>query len=713
MNKFLTFILFLFVYLYSGSFLLINAQSCGGSTTCCAAVTRTCNTCQSGPSVDPITGDCLCGSTSSCTGGTYSSSCYVCGSSGGPTCCVNTGQSTCYNPTFSCFYIPASNCPSGQIFCGGCINGCRPNTQTCNSWIAAECSGGGGGGGGGSCSWCTSSAECAAAGGTYEGDGSSWCTAPLGGCCVSSGPAPCSPSCGSPSCGQSNGCGGTCSNADDGAPATPTISTPTNGGVALMNPSTLRITIDWNDVTKADRYNVEVYPEGTNCSHPDARCVNTTSSVYTFVPAQVDYQVRVRAQNTDCGTDSSAWTNFIIFDVHAPVTGTLYLDPNNTAVLSGSACTTGASLSTIQAGASQVTISQNGQSYTAGNVAANGTYQASAPYWSPGNNILQLNIGDSSLYTCTCPAGCVYSGINTPTSTLNFYLIEARDPWFQLEGGPITALQTTGTAIRNYISDKCSADPTCSPYLIKKNNATDNTSGYVLTGGGSIDLSYAAGEQSSNADEDGRNIVATLDRRVAQERYEYFIRLYKFPETPTSDFTTTANDAQKPTLAPINSGVNAYYHNGDLRIEDQWDVSATDEIMVFVDGDVTIANQIQTEVGGFLGIIASGDIIIDPSVEHTDLTQTSGLVEGVFVANGQIHLPSRGASNGGDGRFVGEGSFVGWSGVVLERDYDNNGGRKVENNVKPTELFRYRPDFLLNAPDEITVPRYVWREVAP
>ncbi len=30
-------------------------------------------------------------------------------------------------------------CASNEIFCGGCINGCRRNTQTCNRWIDQEC----------------------------------------------------------------------------------------------------------------------------------------------------------------------------------------------------------------------------------------------------------------------------------------------------------------------------------------------------------------------------------------------------------------------------------------------------------------------------------------------------------------------------------------------------------------------------------------------
>lgn len=478
-----------------------------------------------------------------------------------------------------------------------------------------------------------------------------------------------------------------------------------------MNASTLRITIDWNNTSKADYYQIQVYPVGSDCTDPDAYCQNTTGSAFSFVPNQVDYQVRVRAVNNSCGSEVSSWTAFSTFSVHAPVTGTLYLDESNTAALGGGVCQTGAVLATTQAGASSVSIEQNGQDYTAGSVQANGTYQATAPYWDPGNNFLQLNIGDSGLYTCTCPAGCVYSGISTPQSGVNFYLIEARDPWFQVSGGPISAYNQSGTAIRNYIPNLCTL-PTCNPYLITRSDG-ENTSGYILTGGGSVDLSQEDGDQTGVVDEDGRNRIGTVDPKVAQERYEYFVRLYDFPENPDDDFETTAAAAQKPVSSPVNAGVEAYYRNGDLTIEDEWDIGTGEEYVVFVNGDLNVNAETHVAIGGFLAFIVTGDVIVSPDVEHTVLTETTPLVEGVFIANGQIQLPSRGAANGGDGRFVGEGSFVGWSGIVLERDFDDNGGRKVENNDKPVEIFRYRPDFVLNAPEEMRVPRYIWREVAP
>ncbi len=694
------------------SFLLFLAipqgvfAACGGSVTCMNSSE------ECGPGCPTCPGDCGTALTPPCVCDDiehrWSGSCGD-QIGGCQPYCIHPGN-TQYIESTNC--AETNDCPSGQVFCGDCINGCRSNSQTCNSWISQECGGGGGdpgGGGGGGCPACFSGiANCGVVG---RPSGSGSCGA--GEICC--GDITCNPSCpGGAQCGGSNGCGGTCSSADNGSPPLPTINTPSDGGIALMNPDTGQVRINWSNTNKADRWEYALFPQGVvSCSDPAARCGTVNVSRLDFTPTALTYEFRVRAINIDCGTDYSSWTPYITFTIHAPVTGSVYLDNSNTASLTGSVCSTGASLPTIQAGSSAVGISQNGEDYSAGSVAGDGTFQASAPYWDPGNNILQLNIGDSGLYTCTCPAGCVYSGISSPASGVNFYIIEARDPWFQIQGGPIAALRSSGTAIRNYIPDICTEENGCQPYLILQDSETENSSGYVMKGGGAVDLRLEAGEQTSIVDEDGRNISATVDRKVAEERYEYFVRLYQFPETPQDDFVTSANDAQKPTLAPLNDGVNAYYRNGNLRIEDDWNITAGEEITVFVNGDVTIAGQILTETGGFLGIIASGDITIDPSVEHAALTDTDGLVEGVFVANGQILLPSRGAANGGDGKFVGEGTFVGWNGIVLERDYDDNAGAKVDNNYTPTEVFRYRPDFLINAPDEMKVPRYIWREVAP
>lgn len=71
------------------------------------------------------------------------------------------------------------------------------------------------------------------------------------------------------------------------------------------------------------------------------------------------------------------------------------------------------------------------------------------------------------------------------------------------------------------------------------------------------------------------------------------------------------------------------------------------------------------------------------------------------------------SKTGGDKRFIGEGTFVGWSGVKLERDYDDGAGRRALNNISAVEYFRYRPDFITAAPEEFMRSRYSWQQVNP
>lgn len=250
----------------------------------------------------------------------------------GSTCC-GCGQAKAIWELY-CQVGDPENC--NCQYCGSSDRGSCGPTSHASCACGGSDGGTGGGGSGGGCPACFSGISNCGEVGRPGGSGS------CGGGEICCGDFTCNPSCGSPRCGGSDGCGGSCSNADNGSPPTPTISTPTEGGIALMDPDTLEITVDWNNTNKADRYQVQIFPVGsTDCSDAGAVCATVNSSQYRFVPAQVLYQVRVRAINTDCGTDYSAWTASTNFSVHAPVTGTLYLDNDTTSALNGSMCSTG------------------------------------------------------------------------------------------------------------------------------------------------------------------------------------------------------------------------------------------------------------------------------------------------------------------------------------------------------------------------------------
>lgn len=238
---------------------------------------------------------------------------------------------------------------------------------------------------------------------------------------------------------------------------------------------------------------------------------------------------------------------------------------------------------------------------------------------------------------------------------------------------------------------------------------TNLTDGFAVVGSGTIDANGLINGQRSE------NIYSSNTTKSRyQEKYEFFYRNSGLGITPTSDFVGTANDALKPTY---NSNKIAYFQNGDLRIESPWAVAAGETYVVFVDGNLTLADGdgasdqlIDVANGGFLAFIVSGDITFEESLGNSTLTNTTANVEGVFIADGTLTFASRGAAAGGDDRFVGEGSFIGWSGVNLDRDFSDGSSRSLENNDKAVELFIYRPDFLVNMPDIMLVPIRIWQE---
>lgn len=338
-----------------------------------------------------------------------------------------------------------------------------------------------------------------------------------------------------------------------------------------------------------------------------------------------------------------------------------------------------------------------------------------------GGNTYRFSLAGSGGYDFSTPtmycnattavAPTIYVAPNTSYGYPQIGVQTTADPWWQVAGGPVKALGLSGTVLRSLIPSTCLA-PGCQPYLIRNLNG-DDTDGYILTGGGNIDVMSDVGTQDDSIDQNGHNWLAAFNDVPDPEDYQYFYTLLDLPSNPVSDFDASANNAAKPTGDFDNDGAKAYFHNGDLTIGQEWNVDADEQIIVMVAGNVAVNQEIHVAQGGFLMIVAQGNITFDEELGQADPASTTPVVEGVFVADGQILLPSRGAAAGGDLKFVGQGTFVGWSGFSLQRDYADNGSHNVYNNTNPVEFFQYRPDFLLYAPESLLRSRYSWREINP
>ncbi|MBT4358923.1 MAG: hypothetical protein HN912_02750 [Candidatus Pacebacteria bacterium] len=279
---------------------------------------------------------------------------------------------------------------------------------------------------------------------------------------------------------------------------------------------------------------------------------------------------------------------------------------------------------------------------------------------------------------------------------------ECPTAWWQVAGGSLFAGLTSGNAISSDIADSTTCiEPSCVPGLSIRDRAlTLNSDGFPVTGGGAISSN---GEMITYRDPDVFVVGTTTTRLI--ENYSYFYNKFSLGLSPIDDYSGSAGDALKPL-----SSKDAYFHSGDMTIQSPWDVTSSENYVVFVDGDLTIEDPltegelITVDEGGFLAFIVSGDISVVDSVGHSLLTNTTGNIEGVFIADGDLTIASNGTD---DKKFIGEGSFVGWSGVSIARTYDEIG---TGNSLYPAETFVYRPDLVKNTPEKMKRAQMLWQE---
>ena len=272
--------------------------------------------------------------------------------------------------------------------------------------------------------------------------------------------------------------------------------------------------------------------------------------------------------------------------------------------------------------------------------------------------------------------------------------------WWQVWGGNFAAESNYGYVIRSLIPDiTVCLEPACYSYLSVTDRAgSADSDGFPFLSGGEI-----LDNDQVSAREEQVMVTGTTITHL-RETYSYFYSEYSLGFSPEDDYSSSDGDALKPSDTK-----DAYFHSGDLTIQSPWQVTAGERYVVFVDGNLNIEDPsgvgelITVDEGGFLAFIVSGDINIAESVGHSTLSNTAGNIEGVYVADGTIRIMSNGEM---DKRFIGEGTFVGWTDVEMLRDF----GDEVTNQSYPTETFVYRPDFVRYTPEKMKRSQMIWQE---
>ncbi len=509
------------------------------------------------------------------------------------------------------------------------------------------------------------------------------------------------------SCGQVNACGRNCGTSDETPPSGTTTPTPANGATVTVTPPATTVTLSWTAMTKATKYNLQIYPTGTpsgqECTASGSACptnLTTLNYAFTFTPTITSYTWRILPINGTCTPAvNGSWTSPTTFTIVSPIRGNFILDTTQSSGVGGNGlCQLGSGGTGQNPGASStIGATWGGGGNSLGVISGSGYTISNVAYT---NSTTVTLTPDLNLYSCVCPSSCSYTNTTSvlTSNNVNFYLSNGKQSWWQTSNGLIYAGNTTGTAVYSKIPATCTS-PSCTPALSTRTVLnTTNSDSYVVSGGGAIDSTLDAASQYTYLRQDGTTghiLGATLNG--PQEDYSYFAQLFGVSTTSTVDFTGT-----QPSSAPTN-GKN-YYANSDVTINSAWNLTNNQSMVIFVNGNLTINQPIHVAEGGFLAFIVNGNITVANTVGATTFTSGTPVVEGVYIADQQLIIA--GGKAGGDLKFVGGGMFAGWGGVQLNRTYTT----PTTNNTNPTDLFIYRPDFLLNAPPQLGSPLQLWQE---
>ncbi len=160
----------------------------------------------------------------------------------------------------------------------------------------------------------------------------------------------------------------------------------------------------------------------------------------------------------------------------------------------------------------------------------------------------------------------------------------------------------------------------------------------------------------------------------------------------------------------LSRGAYWYRYDGssglDLSISSNANLGSRKVVLLVANADLYVGGKINlTDGEGFFAAIVGrdgdgnkGNVIVDPAVGGT----ADGVpeLEGLFVADSEF------GTGEGNSQLHVRGSVAGLSGILLQRDLD-------DDSQTPAEYFEYAPDLILNIPSSLRTSGYAWREVAP
>ncbi len=479
--------------------------------------------------------------------------------------------------------------------------------------------------------------------------------------------------CGGQDCGPP--CGGGEGDCVAEYPMMPTLLFPTNGGVVGED-----VTLSW----ERNGYGVGCPQDNSQSLYLEAGDSNPTVEVASLGDSVNSYDVndletgtlyywKVRVRNGSLSMDSDIFS----FNVNGLIEG-YFFDSGGMSVCP--ADLSDPAYDSRKIGGGMLDITSGGDNYLDVTTIADGSYSQSVTI--PGSYVLgnyRLGSGFVSTPDLVCDGSSVEFVLGGEgVAVRSFGFLRDYDGWWQAVGGDVYG----GLGMKSVIPGSCTVGEGCQPYLIKAD--ANGESGLAKYLSGSIDL---GSNESASVGPDGW--VANSGYVGQNTNHTYYTSKMALLEK------TSWAGSGKPVFNPeIGEDYEIYMYTGTATID--FDVAANEKMIFMVGGDVDVTVDINVAEGGHLAVIASGSITFASNV---------GQVEGWWVGD-SLNIESTG-DEGTEVVFRGEGSFVGWNGVSLNRD---RGGL---NATQPAEEFVFRPDLMINVPDALKFSRYVWQEKAP
>ncbi len=474
-----------------------------------------------------------------------------------------------------------------------------------------------------------------------------------------------------------------------------------------------------------------------------------TNTLNTYVLPNVDYTAKVQSKFSTLDSAYSGTgceTSPITFSCpFTDIQGMVYVD-DGTASLAGNRCVNGGTALPVTNFEAFDIYDPFGTVHT--NTVTNHFFSETIPDMpfikttDLNKNTVNLHInnavGGETAYACACPNSgsrydCTYYDVLSPELDVNFF-VQAYDisnpAWFQTFGSNIYA----NSNISSLIPQQCIDDPTCGSALnLPDQYNTVNSPGFPFQLTGSLQTFETAGESYIHKDPTLRtNAFGANSRDIKLGQYKYSYYLNKINSSgATVESISAETDLQGARVSDGNLHVLKTSSSGLTISNVAITVKNNTKVVVLVDGDLNIDNPngmghlITVEQGSYLAFVVKQAMNIAPEVGYplasyvpydgTIATSTPNL-EGVYIVDGIINVESFGATGAQDRKFVGAGTFVGWGGVNLQRNFGNNISDPVsqaDNNLNATEVFYYRPDLVINAPNIMRETFQSWQLSAP